>query len=56
MSDYLIFAKNLSIIKVAIIIIYIDDFFFFRPNIMEINIVKLFLTDQYKIKDLSSYG
>lgn len=44
-SDYLAFVKNLGISKVVIIIIYIDNFFFFEQEFTEINIVKSFLTN-----------
>ena len=56
MSDYSAFAKNLGIIKVVIVIIYVDDFLYFGPDLVEINIVKFFLADQYKMKDLDSCG
>lgn len=44
-SDYLTFAKNLDINKVIIIIIYIDNFLFFKPDFTKINIIKSFLAD-----------
>ena len=56
MSDYSAFAKNLGISNVVIVIVYIDDFLFFEPNLTEINIIKSFLADQYKMKDLGSCG
>ncbi len=56
MSDYSAFAKNLGTSKVVIVIVYIDDFLFFRLDLMEINILKSFLADQYKMKDLGSCG
>lgn len=56
MSDYLAFAKNFGISKVVIVIIYIDNFLFFRPDLTEINLIKSFLSDQYKIKNLSLYN
>lgn len=55
MSDYFAFAKNLDTSKVVILIIYKDNFLFLRPDLMEMNIIKLFLADQYKIEDLGSY-
>ncbi len=56
MSDYSAFAKNLATSKVVIVIVYVDDFLFFGPDLTEINIVKSFLANQYKIKDLGSCG
>lgn len=56
MSDYLAFVKNLGTSKIVIIIVYINNFLFFRLDLVEINIVKSFLADQYKIKNLNSYG
>lgn len=47
MSNYLAFAKNLGINKVVIVIIYVDNFLFFRPYPTKINIVKSLLADQY---------
>ena len=55
-SDYSVFAKNLGTNKVVIVIVYVDDFLFFGPDITEIHIVKSFLADQYKMKDLGSCG
>lgn len=56
MSDYSPFAKNLGSSKVVIIIVYVNDFLFFKADFIKINIVKFFLTDQYKMKDLGSCG
>ncbi len=56
MSDYSAFAKNLGTSMVVIVIVYVDDFLFFGPDFTKINIVKSFLADQYKIKDLGSCG
>ena len=56
MSNFSAFANNLGTSKVVIVIVYIDNFLFFRPDLTEINIVKSFLANQYKMKDLSSYG
>ncbi len=56
MSDYSAFVKNLGTGKIVIIIVYVDNFLFFGPDLREINIVKFFLANQYKMKDLSSYG
>lgn len=56
MSDYLAFAKNLGISKVIIVIVYIDNFPFFDPDLTEMNNVKSFLANQYKMKDLISCG
>lgn len=53
-SNYLAFAKNFDISKIAIVIIYINHFLFFKPNLIEINIIKFFLANKYNIKDLSS--
>ena len=54
--DYAAFAKNLATSKVVILIDYVDNFLFFGPDFIEINIVKSFLANQYKIKDLRSCG
>lgn len=51
-TDYSTFAKNLDISRVVIIIIYINNFLFFGPDIIEINTVKSFLANYYKVKDL----
>ncbi len=56
MSDYSAFAKNLGTSKVVIVIVYIDNFLFFRLDLTEIKIVKSFLANQYKMKDLGSCG
>lgn len=53
--DYSTFVKNLDTNKIVIIIVYIDDFLFFEPDFTEINIVKSFLVDQYRMKNLGSY-
>ena len=53
-SDYLAFAKSLGINKIVIIIFYMDNFLFFGSNLIEINFVKSFSTNQYKMKDLNS--
>ncbi len=45
MSDYSTFAKNFGINKVVIVIGYVDNFLFFKLNLIEINIVKFFLTN-----------
>lgn len=55
MLDYLAFLKNLGTSKIVIIIVYIDNFLFFGPEFIEINIMKFFFVDQYKMKDLDSY-
>lgn len=54
--DYLTFAKNPGTSKVVIIIVYIDGFLFFEPDLTKIMITKLFLADYYKRKNLGSYG
>ncbi len=54
-SDYSTFAKNLGTSKVVIVIVCVDDFLFFGPDIQEINTVKKYLVDQYKMKDLGPY-
>lgn len=51
-SDYSALAKNLGTSKVVIIIVYVNNFLFFGPNFTEINLVKSFLLNQYKMKDL----
>ena len=55
-SDYLALVKNYGTSKVVIIIVYVDDFLFFKPNLTKINLVKLFLSNQYKMKNLDFYG
>ena len=55
MSDYSAFAKNLGTSKVVIVIIYVNNFLFFGPNLTKINIIKSFWANQYKIKNLGSY-
>lgn len=52
--DYLAFAKNLSTSKIVIMIVYIDYFLFFMLHFTQLNMVKSFLTNQYKIKNLGS--
>lgn len=54
--DYLPFAINLGTSKAVIVIVYFDDFLFFGPNISKINIMKSFLPNQYKMKDLSFFS
>lgn len=53
MLNYSAFTKYLGISKVVIIIVYIDNFLFFRTELTKINILKSFVTDQYKMKNLS---
>ena len=55
-SDYFAFAKNLGTSKLVIVIVYVYDFLFFGPDISEINTVKKYLADRYKIKDLGPCG
>lgn len=43
MSNYSAFAKNLCITKVVIIIVYIDNFLFFKADLIEIHIIKVIL-------------
>ena len=45
MLDYSTFAKNLTISKVVIIIVYVDDFLFFGLDLTKINIIKSFLAN-----------
>ena len=40
----------------VIVIVNFDDFPFFGPDIQVINTVKKYLADQYKMKDLRSFG
>lgn len=54
--DYSAFAKNLDINKVVIVIVYVDNFLFFESDLIKTNIVKSFLADQYKMKNLRSCG
>lgn len=56
MSNHLVFTKNFGTSKIIIVMIYINDLLIFWSDITEINIVKLFLTNQYKIKNLGSCG
>ena len=44
-SDYSASTKNLGTSKVVIVIVYIDNFLFFGPNLTKINIIKSFLAD-----------
>ncbi len=39
-SDYSVFVKNLETSKLVIVIVYVDDFLFFGPDIQKINTVK----------------
>ncbi len=55
-SDNSVFAKNLGTRKVVIIIVCVDHFLFFGPDIQEINTVKKYLADRYKMKDLWPCG
>lgn len=55
MSDYSTFTKNLGTRKIVIKIIYINHFLIFKLDLTEINILKFFLANQYKIKDVNSY-
>ena len=55
-SDYSAFAKNLGTSKVVIVIVYVDEFLFFEPDIQEINTVKKYLADRYNMKDLGPCG
>ena len=55
-SDYLAFAKKFGTSKVVIVIVYVDDFLFFGLDFTEINLVKSFLSNQYKMKDLGPCG
>ena len=43
MLDYSVFTKNLSIGKIIIVIVNIDNFFFCRPELIKVNIIKSFL-------------
>ncbi len=51
---YLAFAKNQDTSKVVIVIVYINSFLSFEPDIIEIKLFKFFFSDQYKMKDLNS--
>lgn len=53
-SDYSAFVKNISTSKLVIVIIYVNNFLFFGLDITGINIIKSFLADRYKMKDLGS--
>ncbi len=37
-SDYLAFTKNLQINKVVIVIVYINNFLFFTPDLIELKL------------------
>lgn len=54
MLNYLLFAKNSNTNKIFIVIVYINNYLFFRPNFIKINIIKSFLIEKYKIKNLGS--
>lgn len=51
---YLAFAKNRGTSKVVIVIVYINNFLSFEPDIIETKLLNFFLAAQYKMKDLSS--
>ncbi len=50
-SDYSSFAKDLGTSKVIVVIVYINNFPYFGLDIQEINIVKTYMADWYKMKD-----
>ena len=52
MSDYSVFNRNAGIPRVVIVIIYVDDFLAFGPNMSEIKNLKRWLAANYKMKDL----
>ena len=52
MSDYSVFIRNAGTTKVVIVIVYVDDFLVFGPNMSEIDNIKWWLATHYKIKDL----
>ena len=56
LSDYSAFAKNLGTDQVVIVIVYVDDFLFFGLDIAEINSIKRFLSETFKMKDLRPCG
>ncbi len=55
LSDHSAFDKNLKTDQVVIIIVYIDIFLFLGPDITEMNSIKRFLSETYKMKDLGPY-
>ena len=56
MSDYSVFIYNAGTTKVVIVIVYVDNFLVFGPNMSEIENVKWWLAIHYKIKDLGPYS
>lgn len=52
MSDYSVFIRNAGTTRVVIVIVYVDDFLVFGPNMSDIDIIKWWLATHYKIKDL----
>lgn len=55
-SNYITFIKEFGTSKLVTVVVYIDNFDFFGPFFyIKINIIKLFLANQYNIKDVSSY-
>ncbi len=53
-SDHYVFAKTLETDQVVIIIVYINDFLKFDLDIAEMNSIKIFLSETYKMKDLGT--
>ena len=54
-SDYSAFAKNLRTSRAVIVIVDVNNFLLYGPDITEINALKSFLAEQYKMKDLGPY-
>ena len=54
-SDHSAFIKNLGSSKIIIVIVNVNNFLIFEPDFSKSNIVKSFLGDQYKMKNLGFY-
>ncbi len=50
--DYSVFIRNPGTDKVVIVVVYVDDFLLFGPDMKEIESVKWWLAAHYKMKDL----
>ncbi len=54
LCNYSAFAKNFSNEKVVIVIVYLNNFLLFGPNLNKINKMEKMFADCYKIKNLGS--
>ncbi len=52
LPDYSVFIRNPGTDKVVIVVVYVDSFLLFGPDMKEIESVKWWLAAHYKIKDL----